>query len=551
MADSISIATFEQIETILSKLATNYSSLALTFYNVFYNPNPMDVTFQMFDEAGVLQTYTIPNRAKDKGYIMEGNGSPEGLVTASLGVLYQDLQSGDLYIKRIATGDEGWEKFLTEADLGDVLIQGFGSPEDVQVADRGTLYIDRVNAGLYIKTNAEGKTGWMLISADTSNLADRNLSNLTRAGEFHFANPDLSNLSENGQFLIDSKENTSNKVTQISSTSTDEQFPSAKAVYSALTSSVNVLANKDLSNLSTNGELKFLGVPQVRDCILSAPNGVLRKTADTSFTLPEGTVMLGANGLTSDNKLNNNKITLASDQVGVIPGNTNSSGVIFYDSSNNLLRACNIQDFYITSEAPTALAGAIWFNPSTYTYHYMDGTVWTLAVMTEIGRYTTDSTGHISTLNAYYPVNVVTKDEALNFQNNVTATISSLSAQVGSLDSAVTVAQSTASNAQNTANTAQATANGKLSASFDGGGTGYCVFSNGFKVMWGSHNSKDSTGTITLPTPFSTVGYKVTANDVGEGKFCIGIYPASTTTLVYYQNSTSGGIVFNWIAVGW
>ena len=65
MADNlITAATYDQIATMLSKLATNYSNLASVFYDVFYNTTPEDVTFQMYDESGTLQTYTIPNRAR-------------------------------------------------------------------------------------------------------------------------------------------------------------------------------------------------------------------------------------------------------------------------------------------------------------------------------------------------------------------------------------------------------------------------------------------------------------------------------------------------------
>ena len=65
----------------------------------------MDVTFQMFDESGMLQTYTIPNRAKDMENILnsdsaEVSGSPEGHVEAGRGVIFQDLTNGDLYIKK-------------------------------------------------------------------------------------------------------------------------------------------------------------------------------------------------------------------------------------------------------------------------------------------------------------------------------------------------------------------------------------------------------------------------------------------------------------------
>ena len=63
MAEELSIGTFEQIATLASQLMTNYSNLAGVFYDVFYNPNPKDVTFQMVDTDGNVHDYTIENLA--------------------------------------------------------------------------------------------------------------------------------------------------------------------------------------------------------------------------------------------------------------------------------------------------------------------------------------------------------------------------------------------------------------------------------------------------------------------------------------------------------
>ena len=53
------MADLEQIETVLAKLQNNYSELARTWYNIFYNTTPMDVTIKFYNEDGNIQTQTI------------------------------------------------------------------------------------------------------------------------------------------------------------------------------------------------------------------------------------------------------------------------------------------------------------------------------------------------------------------------------------------------------------------------------------------------------------------------------------------------------------
>lgn len=160
-SNTIDTATYEQIATLLSQLMTNYNALIESFYNIFYNPNPMDVTISLYTADGALREYVIPNRAKDFTYMRNGSGNPEGNEIAPVGTIYQDTTNGILYIKETGTGRTGWVRVG-----GDVYIEsGSGSPENVYSRAKGSLYVDMVNAELYIKTTNYGKTGWMLISA--------------------------------------------------------------------------------------------------------------------------------------------------------------------------------------------------------------------------------------------------------------------------------------------------------------------------------------------------------------------------------------------------
>lgn len=236
----INAATFEQIEDILSRLATNYSNMADLLFNIFYNQEPGDYQLQMFDKAGVLQTYTIPNRAKDRAHLLNGEGNPEGNVLGNVGDLYQDLQSGELYIKQTPNSTAGWLRILDKDDLEELIIQGSGSPEEVVSAKKGTLYIDSDSVTIYIKTTTTGTFGWVALGGGTAGgVANTSLSNLTAAGNARF----------------DVKEDVANKVTSMSAQSSDIQYPSAKCVYDELTVKENT-ANKvsSISAASTDQE---------------------------------------------------------------------------------------------------------------------------------------------------------------------------------------------------------------------------------------------------------------------------------------------------------
>lgn len=158
MADNeLKYATYEQIATLLSYLATNYTNIANVFYDVFYNENPQDITIQLYDESGVLQSYTFPNRAKDMKYVLDGEGDPEGEVIAPKGSIYLDTLNGKAYIKQVGTDSNGWIFINPKNNT----LEGYGSPNGQVVAEKGTLYTDKQNATLYIKGTSYGNSGWI------------------------------------------------------------------------------------------------------------------------------------------------------------------------------------------------------------------------------------------------------------------------------------------------------------------------------------------------------------------------------------------------------
>lgn len=121
MADTTNL-TQEQIVALLVELFVNQNNLDKTYYDMFYNTTPMDIQIQRYDELGVLQTYTIPNRAKDStvnGLMILGTVVPEGIIQASAGQLYLNTSTYILYYK--ATGDStsayGWLQLYSPVAL--------------------------------------------------------------------------------------------------------------------------------------------------------------------------------------------------------------------------------------------------------------------------------------------------------------------------------------------------------------------------------------------------------------------------------------------------
>lgn len=163
------------IAEALSRVQVNYSNLAQSWYNIFYNPTPMDVQLDFYDEAGAPHTYVIPNRAKDQKYIVNGKGSPEGFITAAVGSVYQDTQAGGMYLKVSGSSTTGWVKVISQADLENIIMRGSGEPEGKITAGVGVMYIreDLVTRGnnnkmggyLYMKRTTSGNTGWERIDS--------------------------------------------------------------------------------------------------------------------------------------------------------------------------------------------------------------------------------------------------------------------------------------------------------------------------------------------------------------------------------------------------
>lgn len=107
-SDFTSLRTTEEVINALSTLYFNLNEIERQFYDIFLNSTPMEVTFQRYDDQGVLQNVTIPNLASLNKNITLGSGNPNGSQSAAIGTFYMDTDTYYLYYKSSGEDTQGW-----------------------------------------------------------------------------------------------------------------------------------------------------------------------------------------------------------------------------------------------------------------------------------------------------------------------------------------------------------------------------------------------------------------------------------------------------------
>lgn len=102
------VRTLEDIVNLLTILFTNLNNQNEIYYDMFLNPNPMDIELERYDENGELTTVKLANRAKDRILSYSGIGSPNGTQVAPVGSIYIDTDEGSMYFKASGTDSYGW-----------------------------------------------------------------------------------------------------------------------------------------------------------------------------------------------------------------------------------------------------------------------------------------------------------------------------------------------------------------------------------------------------------------------------------------------------------
>lgn len=136
----------KQIQVQLAVLETSYANMTRTYYDMFYNSTPMDITLQIYDEDGVLKTITVPNRAKASTSTLTHLGSPAGVLEASLGTLVINTVDNTLWYKTTQNGTDGWVQLANQNALSDEYLKKNGNGElltnlNASHIDGGTLEV--------------------------------------------------------------------------------------------------------------------------------------------------------------------------------------------------------------------------------------------------------------------------------------------------------------------------------------------------------------------------------------------------------------------------
>ena len=117
MSNYIEVRSMEEVAYLLNVLFTNLNNLDRIYYDMFINPEPMDIELERYDETGTLTTVILPNRAKDKISTYSGNGNPNGKQIASPGALYIDISTASMYYKGSGSDAYGWVLVWSSANL--------------------------------------------------------------------------------------------------------------------------------------------------------------------------------------------------------------------------------------------------------------------------------------------------------------------------------------------------------------------------------------------------------------------------------------------------
>ena len=129
----------------LTELLQNSVNMASVFYDIFLNPEPMDVELKQFNSDNELVTISLPNRAKDRMIALTGAVTPEGNVEANVGASYvcTDPENPTVWFKVSGSGNTGWQVVLTEEGIVQEIIRFLSEAN----------YVTESSLGTYLTTN--------------------------------------------------------------------------------------------------------------------------------------------------------------------------------------------------------------------------------------------------------------------------------------------------------------------------------------------------------------------------------------------------------------
>lgn len=172
-------------------------------------------------------------------------------------------------------------------------------------------------------------------------------------------------------------------------------------------------ADKDLSNLTDEGEKHFINKTQVTNAILETPNGVCTYSGNT-ITVKSGLKVLAPNGRNADGSLKNYEYTLASDSSKELSSAGTGLSVFFLRSLDNGqtwdigYRLYGTQ-WYIQEEQPQ-VEHCEWYNPKTNLWKHCVSGEWSDILICPLGRVSCNE-GQIISLYNYETTDLLKRSD--------------------------------------------------------------------------------------------------------------------------------------------
>lgn len=207
------MADIDVVAENLVELLTNSVNMTDVFYDLFINPEPMEITLYQYNTENELVPVVVPNRAMDRKIALVGtvppmNSDDPQVVEAPVGVCYINTTDDAVYFRVNDTGSTQWVQVVSSEDIDNAYnelkayIDGNFVPNTRKINNKGlnadiTLTASDVGAlssniqygsslsflnNILSLNNASG-TSMSSVTLATTVGADIALSNLSTTGE--------------------------------------------------------------------------------------------------------------------------------------------------------------------------------------------------------------------------------------------------------------------------------------------------------------------------------------------------------------------------------
>lgn len=204
--------------------------------------------------------------------------------------------------------------------------------------------------------------------------------------------------------------------------STQDYYTNSRAmgsdgnIYKSLTD--DNVGNNPISDDGTNWVNILEGLyDKITNCILSAPNGVATYS-DNTITVKQGLKVLFPNGRNADGTLNSIEYVVETENIETQPAEALNQNIFICEPSyfSKGFFHCQDKGLYIQETTPTDIIidlSPCWYKPSENQWYRYEpsGTQWDKVNICPVGKYVTDSSGNVTSLTLYQPVELLKRTD--------------------------------------------------------------------------------------------------------------------------------------------